>query len=224
MNREHRKENKIKFEKALRKKGRDKDKVWQAIRDLGWEELDKPIRWGYEKIFVLRKDITKRDDVKQIQILLDMVNAGIISRDKKFLYKNWKTKKMEPMKHELDYISHKEYNKLTRKQQLHFKEVYKKDWRDIYSLVGFELTLPDYYFVEKIQPYYVTRVLKTDPELQSEYDRIVQEIDHSGLWGKLDSLFGVNNNDSWFTPHRIALEIEIAKSFKHERSEIMKEQ
>lgn len=110
MSREERKYNKSTSDKELMRLYRKQRKLYSAMCDLGYEELEVPIRRGYEKKFVLRADIARSKKATFLNPLLDMVNTPICSRDKAFLVKDYKTKTMVPQKHELDFISKKTMN------------------------------------------------------------------------------------------------------------------
>lgn len=197
MNRQHRKENIIEEEKDLIKKYNRLNEVRDMISNLGYKELDKPIRWGYDKFFILRADVAKRKDAKFIQSLLDMVNTPTFSRKKDFICKDWRTKKYIVMKHELDLLSHHNYNKLSEKEQSHFVKHRKPDWRGIWYTAGFELSLPPYYFVEKIKSHWVYKVKITDSELESEEGEIEHYFESHNSWIKLNKIFGWSYSDDW---------------------------
>ena len=84
--------NKIQAERALRSLDNEKEALWTAESNLGWVELDHPVRDGWEKSLVLRDDISRRDDVAVYLKLLSIVNHTVYSQSKNFVYRNPKTK------------------------------------------------------------------------------------------------------------------------------------
>ncbi len=205
MSREDRKYNKNNSEKELMRLYRKQHAIYNKMSALGYEELETPIRRGYEKKFVLRADIARNKKAPFLNTLLDMVNTPICSRDKEFMVKDYRTKKMIPMEHERDVISVKEYEVLTPKRQQYFSKEYYFNWMRQYTLRGYALNLPPWYFSTKVSPHYIYKVRLTDAELEREYDAIHNHFSTNNLWCKIDHILGIkSNNDSWYIPGRVA--------------------
>jgi hypothetical protein len=205
MSRAERKHNKNASEKELMKLYRRQNYLYREMGKLGYRELEIPIRHGYEKRYVLRSDIARSKKAHFLNSILSLVNNPIHSGSKKFLNKDYETKKYIPMEHKLGYISKKEYGLLTPKKQSYFNEYYNRGWKVNYVFVGYTLNLPMWMFSTKIKSHYIYRVKITDDEMQDEYDEIRNYFSTNNLWIKIDHVLGISQNyDDWWVTGRIA--------------------
>lgn len=219
MSRENKKYSKGTSEKDLMRLYRRQHQLYNNMAALGYEELTVPIRKGYEKKFILRADIARNKKAPFFKALLAMVNTPILSRDREFMKKDYKTKKSVPMKHELDVISVKEYVLLTPRQQKYFSKDHYFNWMQQYTLRGYVLNLPPWYFSTKVSPHYICKVKITNVEMEQEYDEIQDYFSTNNLWCKIDNILGVkSSHDDWWKPGRVVkahcLKIEQAKEIR----------
>lgn len=187
----------------------------KAKRSMRLVELEKPVRAGYKKYFVLREDVAKSREANIYRSLLKHIQHVVYSRDKKFLYKDYKTKKMLPMAHTTKPIVHRDWNKLlaesgiTTRQQAMFLQVWKqtnpKNPKQGYYQWVFQ---KEWVFAEKIEPHYKTHSLLLDPQLESELKEVENQIERNNLWPKIDKVLGRSNSYHGYSRHHKNMLIE----------------
>jgi len=109
-------------EKELQRLRDEDNLIFEAIRAQGWIKLDKPYHQGYTAKWVLRDDISRREDAKHFQHALDLCNKPVWSRNKDFRYKHPKTKKTQTLLPGLKSISKKKYESLPPQVKKLFRE------------------------------------------------------------------------------------------------------
>src|SRR5882762_4574889 len=72
------------FEKKLRALDREREKLWQQQRNLGWVELKPPVMRGWKRFFVLRDDVAESIYATFFQNILDKIGTVNISNRKDF--------------------------------------------------------------------------------------------------------------------------------------------
>lgn len=216
---------KAKAEKELISTYRRYMRLMKAKRSMRLVELEKPVRSGYKRYFVLREDVAKSREAHIYRGLLKYVQHTIYSRDKKFLYKDYKTKKMLPMQHLPMAIDHKTWNKilaeglLTPRQKGMFVQTWKQT-NPKNPKVGYYQWVfqKDWVFTSKTEPHYKTHSLLLDPQLESEMMEVTNKIERNNLWPKIDKVLGVSSYRGWNRHHKITL---IEKHFAAEARNIL---
>jgi hypothetical protein len=177
---------------------RKKIKLMNGKRSLNRIELEKPERWGYVRTFTLRDDIAKSKEADFYRGLLKLVQIEVFSRDKKFEYKDYKTKKKLPIDQQLGFITHKVWNKLivdgklTDKQKACFELRWKMNKYTRHGEWVFEFTKP-WMFVYKVDIHYLTHRTVIDPQLESELRELENKIVNQNLMPKISKLMGWSN-------------------------------
>jgi hypothetical protein len=170
-------------EKELLKLERELNDLWKAERNLPVIKLEKPIRHGWKKFFVLREDIANRSDAQVFREILERINSVVTCRKKNFKVKSGK--KLVDIDHHLRSIPKDSWN---------FPEHYKK----YFWLCGGCVHRhgpsyhfgPTFYFVTKIKPHYLTHVRVEDGDLESRKQKIYNKMRHLEGWQKLAKLHG----------------------------------
>lgn len=161
-------------------------KVSEALRNMGYIELDVPIRSGYDRFFVLRKDAYNRKDADVLERLLKLINVTVHSRDKKYTKKDWKTKKIVPVQQHPKILDKPEYEKLNEQERSYFEVSYdfdKRRWKYMFKY--------PYLLTFKIVNHYITKVRQIDPVLESRKKELDQLIYENGYnYGRLAKIFG----------------------------------
>lgn len=189
-------------EKELLSLWKKKTRLMQGKRALNWVELPKPERSGYKRFFVLRPDVAKSREANFYSYLLNLLQNTVIARDKKFEYKDYKTKTKRPIKQEIKDITHSQWNKLieenklTAKQQLFFERKWKAIGSKSAYLGGstqygwvYEFKKP-WVFEFKTQPHYLTHRILLDPKLESELTELENRIERQHLTPKISKIMG----------------------------------
>ena len=185
-------------EKDLISLWKKKIKLMQGKHALNKVELPKPERWGYKRFFVLREDVANSKEAEFYKGILKLVQNTVLSRDKEFLYKDYKTKKKLPIEQHIGNISHKDWNKmiaenkLTAKQQACFELRWYFNKNGKSGFYVYEL-IKDYMFVYKVQPHYITHRFIINPQLESELKELSNRIEKQNLWPKIGKVFGWSN-------------------------------
>lgn len=176
--------------KKLMSMYRRKLRLIEARRAYNWVELEKPERHGYKKTFEVREDIAKGfpNMLPVLKDILKLCNYEITSRDKKFLRRDYKTKKMVPVEHKLKYIMPREWEKLPSDKH---RSLFKLEYMHTLAGKPFQAYVVDdqWMFVSKIRPYYITHRLVLDPKLDSELKEIENKIERNYLWPQLANEF-----------------------------------
>lgn len=81
------------YDKKLRRLGKEEIRVWNQIRDLGYEELNPPIQRGYKRLFVLTEETKYSKQADFYQQLLDKINIVWYSPHKTFKQRKRKISK-----------------------------------------------------------------------------------------------------------------------------------
>lgn len=182
-------------EKELISTWKKKIRLMNGKRALNWVELPKPERWGYKRFFVLREDVAKSREAAFYSGILKLVQHTILSRDKKFEYKDYKTKTKKPIIQDVNVIDHKDWNKLvsenkiTSKQQSFFEQIWKTNPGGRGGRWVFAFKKP-WMFTLKTQPHYITHRILLDPKLESELTELSNRIDRQNLLPKISKIMG----------------------------------
>lgn len=181
--------NKLKEEKEILSLWRKKIRLMDSKRNLNKVELEKPLKWGYKKFFVLREDVAKSDDARVYLGVLPYIQSTIYCRRKDFTQKDFKTKKMIPMEHTIGTISHKKWNEIEGELTIKQKSLFQKFWYTQYHTKGkgewrYRL-IKDWMFVPKIDTHYKTHQIILDPDLESELTKLQNKLYSAGVWGKV---------------------------------------
>lgn len=195
-------------EKAIISTYRKYMRLIRAKHSMRLVELEKPIRSGYKKYFVLREDVAKSREAHVYREILKHVQSVTYSRDKKFLYKDYKTKKMLPVQHTPRPIDHRNWNKileagaLTIKQRAMFIQVWKQTNPKNPKVGHYQWVFQkDWVFAEKIEPHYKTHSLMLDPQLESQLQEVMNKIERNNLWPKIDKAIGRSNSYHGYSRH-----------------------
>jgi len=219
--RRQRRMDKFENEKELISLWKKKWRLMQGKRSLNWVELPKPERWGYKRFFVMREDVAKSKEADFYRGILKMIQNTILSRDKKFEYKDYKTKTKKPILQEVAGIDHKEWNKLLAAGKLTTKQqnCFEKRWKmHKYGRGGswvFEFKKP-WMFVTKTQPHYITHRIVINPQLESELQELSNRIERQNLEPKISKLMGWSSYSEWKIAKKLLIEKETDKMLKEE--------
>lgn len=198
----------------------------QKLQDQQWKapyiELEKPIRNGWKKTFVLRADVARRTDANIFADILKVVNTTVYCRKADFLvrrsvvstyltrHKNVKKKyTMEwvPIPHNLSIIGKNTWEKLEPTWTVRHKK-YFTAFSGLWSCPHHkwvancgcrQCTLPSFYFDTLIEPNFITHIRPIDPELESKIQRLRNYIDTHKLWPKIERwVYGKSYYDDWY--------------------------
>ncbi len=189
---------KFKTEKELISLWKKKWRLMEGKRSYNKVELPKPERWGYKRFFVLREDVEKSKEANFFKGILKIVQNVLLSRDRKFEYKDYKTKTKKPILQEIRSIDHREWNKLiaenklTEKQKSFFEQKWKSNERGGGGRWVFEFKKP-WVFVTKVQIHYITHRIIIDPQLESELRELSNRIERQNLEPKISKIMGWKN-------------------------------
>ena len=198
--REARKQSHNEEEKRLKKLYRELRTIWEAQRGLGWVELEKPIQRGYERVVVPRADYLKRADADFFIKLAEIVNNTVVSRDKKFLKKNYQTNKWEEMHAEPKKLDEKEYKALPEKFQREFFETietHHHSWGNFTSTRKVYILDRQWRFTEKTQKHFMTRVRLRDADLDRREAEIENYLNTTNQWEKIWKIYGSHRKSYW---------------------------
>ncbi|MGM5630600.1 hypothetical protein O2K51_06810 [Apibacter raozihei] len=172
-------------DKRLIQLRKESDKIRMIIENLGFEELETPIRKGYERLFVLREDVRENKKSDFYQNILNKINTYRYSNEKKFA-KRKRKKRLSKHKYKLAEIQ----QILLEPEKHHFEKLtFKEDEKKLFILIQYYdyqsrkwkekyVFSEPWRFVLKVRPYFITKIRKKDWELEKrrdEIDRIIYE-------------------------------------------------
>ena len=141
--------------------------LWEAQRKLPLIPLEKPIRHGWERFYVLRPDLHKHKHHKALMTILAMLGTTAWCDRKDFMRKKWNGKKLVPVEQDLKHLSEKEYEKLDEKLKPWFtRTLHHSRWGG-WTYYVYVFTHPQF-FVFKIKTFYYTHRQAVDGELESK--------------------------------------------------------
>lgn len=164
-------------EQENRRKYRKRERLLDASANLGWLELEKPIRKGYEKILVPRKDYLQRQDIDYFKELTEIVQPRYLvhSMDRNFLKRDIESDELIELRAEPRELSKKEFDEILPKFRKEFElGIREKREFGITKREQICRVIKPWRFVYKIIPYYLTHVRKSDPEL----DRLISDLNN----------------------------------------------
>jgi hypothetical protein len=177
--------------KRLRRLYNKYDKLRRARKTSGeWVDVE-PYQRGWIRYYVLRDDAKKRNDAREMQQVLDRINTMEFCNNEKFLRRNWKTHKWEPMPQKPKYLTQQQYDELSEKHKSFFM---KREWVDTINLRGFKqkcvvigyVFRDDFYLVFRKEPNMVTQHWIPNQEIESLYGELDTHMNNNNLWTKLN--------------------------------------
>ncbi len=153
-----------------------------------------PYKRGYDRWFGLRDDVKKRDDANRIAECLVFVQNKDWSKNKDFVKKDYKTKKMVKVELGIKDVDKKIFEDET-KVPLYLHKYFELTFYPPYHIkIGKSLHITPgrwvYRFKDKhmfkyvVKPHWVTHAYVVDPDLQSREQELKNIIDNSNLWIK----------------------------------------
>jgi len=162
--------------KMVNRLERELDKIHNAQNQLGYLELDKPIRDGWIKTMKLREDVLRSKKSNVYKEVLKSVLKEIWGREKKYADKKWKEFFNEHHRNfqrpGIRRLNSKEFSKLSTKAQRCFVKRKRKTcrgYKNIYCCI-----LPRYYFVVTYRRAYITKRKIISPILESREQEIME--------------------------------------------------
>ena len=209
---------------ALRRR---EDELDEAIKNLGYVELKKPIHHGFNAYLTLREDVAKREDrvAGLYQYFIDNFASEPWSRLPVFYTKS-KRGKINDNRPKLRRLTQKEYDGFLPWVQEYLHKRTEYNWGNEY--VYYVPYVPEYYLVMKIKNSYITHRKVVDGELESERAFVKDQ-----RWQLEDKIKPWNDNGySWFLKSvskrnrrkdKIALQKNLATEFINDSFDSYKE-
>ena len=190
-------------EKAWRKKEGDRalihlekerQELWQMIREAPLRKLEEPFQRGWVRYFVLSDEAFRRKDSDRFLALLEYVQNRQYSRDGKFLKRpHWKSRRLRPRKHFLRMFSVRATLRQKMPEEL-LSYLMTQNRRPVATqarlrellLSGFggqiRVRYPQYY-LRVVEPYLITHVRVALPDVErrlAEVDGILEQAPNLG--------------------------------------------
>ena len=166
-------------EKEVRALKKERDKLYRALRELGYVSLEKPLRYGWYKHLVLRDDIARRKDAAIFQEILDVCGNDVWGRDKKQVEKSWDRENR--INKYLQFPGFKmiekiEFNKLSVKAKQWF-DGYDWHWSVGYGFVKrYHCQVPGYYFKITYTKAFITKKRVVNPRIEKRIEEINEKL------------------------------------------------
>jgi len=203
--------------KEIKAKRRELERLQELDSKLGYEELDKPLRDGYRRIFTLRDDISRRRDAHTYWKILPLIQSPAYSKTRSFKgqclcgschkkFKNWRHFKKElrrrnfTCKQSISYIAARDFKDKVPEEFKKFfvthKALVKRFWGLPQWITTYHFKYP-YYFTPVVKPAYITHRKIIDPELKSKIDKL-----YDNIWNNYDNLRLLAKAESWSLGYR----------------------
>lgn len=197
MSRSSKREKRFKDNKEARRLLKNYNDLWnQSNKDVALIPLDKPIRVGFERTFVIRPDILRSPKKTIISSILPIVDNKVFCKTRKFVAKDWKTGKMKPIEQELTVLDERRYMTLTEQQKTYFQKEYRKTrrWHGGMEIsVVYAFRFP-WMFEYQIKPSYITHRGIPNSDAESERTKIGDK-----LWQQAFAYkSGIAERGSWW--------------------------
>ncbi|HTI08211.1 MAG TPA: hypothetical protein VL832_06630 [Puia sp.] len=200
--RQKRRSQKEDFNKRLIQLAKQRNKCWQARRQLPWIPLTEPYQKGWIRFFVLREDVKRSRNAVFYQTLLDKINTFQHHSDKMFKVKRrWRGKKIYEVKAQsLKEISEWEWNspkcKLTEQEKMFFYRKETLDYSGRNIIIQYAYVDP-WRFVLQIRPYMITKIKMIDADLEREIQQLENHIEKNHLQHKIYKMTKGRRQHSW---------------------------
>lgn len=200
MARSDKREKKFKDNKEARRMLKTYNSSWKRREEANLVPLDKPIRIGFDRFFVIRPDLLRSPRKAILQSILPIVNNTSFCRDRKFMTKDWKTRKMRPYEQELNVLDERRYEALTSQQKSYF-QLEKRKTKQWYGSIRIDMVYVfkfPWMFEFKIKPSFITHREIPDSELESLRKKIGDK-----LWTQLFAYkAGIAERGPWWYDDR----------------------
>jgi hypothetical protein len=163
------------YDEKLRRLEKERNRVWNQMRNLGYEELNPPIQRGYKRLFVLTEETKYSKHADFYQGILDKINTIKYSPHKIFKQKKrkigkWKyaPRNEQELQSPDDWIFHNKKN-FTEEEKCFFYpvEYYHAPSKSFHKKYVF---IEQWRFRLRVMPHLITRIQIKDSELEQHYE------------------------------------------------------
>lgn len=187
------------FDKRLRRVEKEYDRVWEQIRNLGYEDLNPPVQRGYKRLFVLTEETRYSSRADFYRGILDKINTIWYSPHKTFKERKRKIAKWRYQRRNEQLLQQPDdwtfrNKKFTEEEAKYFFPVEYYDYPCKMWRVRYVFCEP-WRFVLRVRPHMLTQIQRRDPELETysdELDKIRER-----YRGRLTKLRG-GNTSGWY--------------------------
>ena len=181
-------------QKEVRRLRKRQSKIRTLNRDLGYIELDKPIRHGWYKEIIITEKADRYKNTPAILEIYDKTERYYWGRTKEKAEKKWLDQTSKHLIYnDFPTISKKQFNKLSFKAQclctaFQFRNNFKK------LKIRFYIRLPKGAYRIKHARAYITHRKRIDPLLDSEWDLIAQQLEKPEYYTIAKSYYKYRDN------------------------------
>lgn len=189
------------YNKKLRQLDRERTRIWNQIRDLGYEDLNPPVQRGYKRLFVLTEETKHSKKADFYQGILDKINTVRYSphktfKDKKRKISKWKyrLRNEQELQTPDDWIFHDKKNFTDEEKRFFFPvEYYHAPSKSYHRKYVF---MEQWRFRLRIMPHMITQVQIKDSELEKYYEELNDYLNKDENARRLTKMRG-GNTFSW---------------------------
>ena len=200
--------------------------IWEEQRNLGYKQLEKPIRHGWYKEVIITKNVEKYRNQQYILEVYEKLKKSCWGRTKEEAEKKWllETSKYLINK-ELPTISRKSYNKLSDgAQRLCIPFQYYTEKKKL--RLRFYVNLPKGTYRIKFTKAYITHSKRIDPLLESEDALLEQQLLKNGYFEEAQKEY--RWRDPWKAPkskkEKLKVNTTLRSLVKYHPQEIIEEE
>ena len=155
--------------------------IWKLLRELGYIELEKPVRHGWYKEIIITRKVERYKNKATILELYDTIEKYYWGRTKEEAEKKWLNQTSKYLIHKgFPTLSKKQFNKLSYKAQcLCTAFQYRNECKKL--RVRFYIRIPKGAYKIKHARAYITHRKRIDPKLIREADFIDSQISKKAI-------------------------------------------
>ena len=183
----HLKEQKAKEVRNIQKRQRE---ICKEIRNLGYIQLEKPIRHGWFKEIVITQNIDRYKNKDSILEIYKIIEKSFWGSTKEKADKKWLQQTSKHLIYkEFPTISKKQFNRLSYKAQKMCTSFQYRNERRVLKL-RFYIRIPKGSYRIKYTRAYITHSKRIDPLLESEYALLEQQLLKKEYYKTYQKLYG----------------------------------
>lgn len=157
-------------------------KNWETQKNLGYKPLENPIHHGFDAYFVLRDDISRRNDANIFQYIIDNFSNTVWNRRNDLRVYSYKSKSYTLNIPTIKEIPEHVYENLNNNVKKYFYGYEKCFWNSIRKV--YVCTVPSHFFTVKVVKSYKTHYKVIDEVLLQEESYLRDKLyqDHYNEW------------------------------------------
>lgn len=204
------KNNKEKRAKEVRSIYKQQRVIWKKQRALGYYQLEKPIRHGWYKQFIITENVDRYKSKKAILEVYKKLEKQFWGKNKEEATKNWlKQVSKNLIYKDLPTLSHKSFNTLSDKAKRLCVVYQFRDHETKKLRKRFYVKIPKGAYRVHFKRAYITHRKRIDPKLEQAAQLLWQQLNKKGYYEEHQKVFGYKNDWCLSPPKKSRKQIKV---------------